>query len=178
MYNHFIADAQKRFLYYKQLGDKTFAQLPSTDCLFVEPVTGINSLSVIVHHLAGNMLSRWTDVLTTDGEKPWRQRDEEFETHTKDPQAVMAAWEKGWACLFQALAALNENDLDKIIYIRSEPLTVADAILRQLAHYPYHVGQMVYLGKWFAGNQWVSLSIPKGESATYLEKVQAGQQKS
>lgn len=177
MYHSFLADCRKRFQYYKSLGDKTFAQLPSQEGLFWEPSAGANSMAIIVQHLYGNMLSRWTDFLTTDGEKTWRERDAEFEPLEKDPGMILDKWEKGWACLFAALDGLTPAHLGQTIYIRSEPLTVADAILRQLAHYPYHVGQIVYLGKCLAGQDWASLSIPKGQSAQYLQKVQAEQEK-
>lgn len=113
------------------------------------------------------MLSRWTDFLATDGEKPWRHRDTEFEDPLVDKAAVLQKWEEGWGCLFQALNSLQESDFTKVVYIRNEAHSVVEAINRQLAHYPYHVGQIVFIGKMLRGNQWESLSIPKGKSADY-----------
>jgi Protein of unknown function (DUF1572) len=162
----FLNSAIKRLGYYKELGDKTFAQLNSAD-FHISPDAESNSIEVIVKHMNGNMLSRWTDFLTTDGEKEWRNRDTEFEEEKMDKEALLALWEKGWACCLGALGSLTEADLEKIIYIRSEALLVVDAINRQLAHYPYHVGQIVYLGRMIKGSGWTNLSIPKGHSSHY-----------
>src|SRR5436190_12761413 len=125
----------RRLKYYKDLGDKTFGQLNDKDFHFSFNEES-NSIAVIIQHMAGNMLSRWTNFLTEDGEKEWRQRDDEFEIHQYSRQQVVALWQKGWDCFFQALGSLKDDDLLKIIYIRQEPLTVIDAINRQLAHYP------------------------------------------
>lgn len=162
----YLTSAQKQFLYYKSLGEKTFSQL-SDEQLFWQYNPESNSIAMIVRHLWGNMLSRWTDFLTTDGEKEWRNRDAEFENGTTTRQEMMAQWDAGWTCLFDALNALTENDLDKIIYIRNMGHTVMEAINRQLAHYPYHVGQIVFIGKMLLDDQWTSLSIPRGTSDTY-----------
>jgi hypothetical protein len=162
----YLDSALKQFRYYKQLGDKTITQL-SNEQLFTEPFTGINSIAVIIQHLSGNMLSRWTDFLNSDGEKEWRDRDAEFETTIQERQALTEAWENGWNCLFQALAALKPEDLEKTIYIRNMGQTVIDAINRQLCHYSYHVGQIVYIGKWLTGDGWQNLSIPRGQSQQY-----------
>lgn len=152
----------KRLLTYKSLGERTFAQLDEAH-IHWQPLGEPNSIYIIVKHMAGNMLSRFSDFLTTDGEKPWRQRDEEFNGDTSISKAEMTAlWEKGWNCLLQAIDALQPEDLEKTVYIRQEPHSVLDALNRQLAHYPYHVGQIVYLGKMLAGTSWESLSIPKG----------------
>ncbi len=117
--------------------------------------------------MAGNMLSRFTNFLTEDGEKEWRQRDDEFEIHNYSKQQVIELWNKGWQCVFDALGSLNEDDLLKTIYIRKEALTVIDAINRQLAHYPHHIGQILFIGKMIKGGQWKNLSIPKGRSNAY-----------
>ena len=135
--------------------------------LFYEPDEKSNSISIIVKHLHGNMLSRWTDFLTTDGEKPWRHRDDEFLEDATTREEVMQRWEEGWACLFDALGKLTISDMDHIVYIRNMGQTVLEAIMRQLAHYAYHVGQIVYLARWLNTGDWTSLTIPKGKSETY-----------
>ena len=170
----FLQTAVKRFSFYKDLGDKTFAQLQEADFHF-QPNEASNSIAVIIQHMSGNMLSRWTNFLTEDGEKEWRKRDAEFETHPYSKEQLLGLWEKGWHCMFNALAALKEEDLLKIIYIRTESLSVMDAIHRQLAHYPYHAGQIVYLGRQIKNSQWQSLSIAKGESGAYNRQL-AGKQ--
>ena len=172
----FLNDAVKRFKYYKELGDKTFEQLDEAG-IFFQPTTESNSIALIVQHMYGNMLSRWTNFLTEDGEKTWRRRDAEFEPMQCSKQDILAFWNEGWKCMFETLESLKPADLIKTITIRTEPLTVYDAILRQLAHYPYHVGQIVYLGKIVKNDQWKSLSIPKGNSAVYLEAVKDAQKK-
>lgn len=172
----FLKDAIKRFRYYKELGDKTFEQLEET-AFFYQPSSESNSIAVIIQHLYGNMLSRWTNFLTEDGEKDWRKRDAEFEVMHCSKQDLLSFWEEGWKCMLNTLESLQPSDLTKTITIRTEPFTVYDAILRQLAHYPYHVGQIVYLGRLVKNEEWKSLSIPKGSSAAYLnevKKVQAG----
>ncbi|MEP6749452.1 MAG: DUF1572 family protein [Bacteroidota bacterium] len=166
----FLQTAIKRFAYYKDLGDKTFAQLQDEDFNF-QPNDASNSIAVIIQHLGGNMLSRWTNFLTEDGEKEWRNRDIEFNSQHFTRDQLLGLWEKGWQCMFEALSALKEKDLLKTIYIRTEGQSVIDAINRQLSHYPYHVGQIVYLGRLIKNNQWESLSIPKGESASYNQKL-------
>ena len=172
----FLKDAIKRFRYYKELGDKTFEQLKEADFLY-QPSTESNSIAVIIQHLYGNMLSRWTNFLTEDGEKVWRIRDREFEEIKHNKEEILSLWNLGWSCLFNTLESLTTADLTKTVTIRTEPLTVYDAILRQLAHYPYHVGQIVYLGRMVTNENWKSLSIPKGNSETYLNSVKANQQK-
>lgn len=162
----FLITAIKRLKYYKQLGDNTFAQLEEKDFHY-QPNEASNSIAVIVQHLHGNMLSRWTNFLTEDGEKPWRRRDDEFEVHAWSKQQLLGKWEEGWNCFLQSLQSLMDDDLAKTIYIRSEPLTVTDAINRQLAHYPYHVGQIVYIGRMIKDGQWRNLSIEKGKSEAY-----------
>lgn len=174
--NEFLQSAVKRLSYYKDLGDKTFAQLTEADFHY-QPNAASNSIALIIQHMAGNMLSRWTDFLTTDGEKEWRNRDTEFEEQQLSKEALLAFWEKGWACCLNTIRSLNEDDLMKTVTIRSEPLTVVDAINRQLAHYPYHVGQLIFLGKIITGNNWQNLSIPKGNSENYNKDIKGGVQK-
>lgn len=166
MNTNYLDSAKKQFEYYKILGDKTIAQL-SDDKLFWQYNDDSNSIAIIVKHLSGNMLSRWTDFLTSDGEKEWRNRDNEFENDIKTKDELIQKWNKGWNCLFNALNTLKDKDLSKIIYIRNEGHTILEAINRQLAHYPYHVGQMVFIGKMMCKEKWISLSIPKGKSDSY-----------
>ncbi len=170
----FLKDSIKRFKSYKELGDKTFAQIEEKD-FFFQPTSESNSIAVTVQHLHGNMLSRWTNFLTEDGEKDWRQRDAEFEESVTTKEHIIRLWEEGWSCLLTTLQSLTPADLNKTVTIRTEPLKVYDAILRQLAHYPYHVGQIVYIGRMVKNEQWHSLSIPKGNSLQYLETVKSGQ---
>lgn len=166
MTHNYLSSVRKQFAYYKQLGDQTFEQL-TDEQLFVQPASESNSIAIIVQHLWGNMLSRWTDFLTTDGEKEWRNRDTEFEATAVNRAFLLQRWEEGWQCLFAALDSLQEADLDRIIYIRNQGHTVVEAINRQLAHYPYHVGQIVFLGKWLCNEAWQNLSIPRGNSQQY-----------
>jgi hypothetical protein len=130
-----------------------------------------NSIAMIIQHLHGNMLSRWTNFLTEDGEKAWRQRDAEFEERPVVKTALLQRWEEGWQVLLAALEALQEDDLLKTITIRTQPLVVVDAINRQLAHYASHVGQIIYLGKWYKGEDWQSLTIPKNGSEAFNEQL-------
>lgn len=160
----------KRFQYYKELGDKTFAQL-SDEQMFWQFNEESNSIAIIVKHVAGNMLSRWTNFLTEDGEKDWRKRDSEFENSFSTKEEVIAFWEKGWICLFEALNQINDENIDATIYIRKEPHSVLDAVLRQLAHYPYHIGQMVYIAKMLKNNDWKSLSIPRNKSNDFNKEM-------
>ena len=166
MENNYLESAKKQFEYYKMLGDKTFAQL-NEEQLFWQFNEESNSIAMIVKHLCGNMLSRFTDFLTSDGEKEWRNRDAEFENDIVDKTDLLAKWDEGWQCLFNATNALTEQDLSKEIYIRNQGHTVTEAINRQLAHYPYHVGQIVFLGKMLCNQNWQSLSIPKGSSKNF-----------
>lgn len=148
----------------KKLADAAIRQVSEED-LFAVISPESNSIAIIMKHLAGNMLSRWTDFLTTDGEKPNRSRDSEFVIEPTDTKKhLLEFWEAGWKCLFDALNPLTADDLDKTVFIRGEPHTVMQAINRQLAHYAYHVGQIVFLARYFAGANWQTLSIPKGRS--------------
>lgn len=151
------------------LGEKTFDQLNAGD-LFWKYNSESNSIATIVKHLSGNMLSRWTNFLTTDGEKKWRNREEEFENTINSKQDLLSIWGEGWNCLFETLKSLKEEDLKKEIFIRNQGHTVIEAINRQLAHYPYHVGQIVFIGKMLKEENWKSLSIPRGHSKKYNEE--------
>lgn len=151
---------------YKSLGDKTFVQLNDADIHWKYESTG-NSIAVIVKHLSGNMLSRWTNFFSEDGEKTWRNRDSEFEDTYKTKEEMLVAWEKGWNCFYDAIQEINEENFEKTIKIRNEPHSILQALNRQLAHYSYHIGQIVLLGKTIKGENWVSLSIPKGQSKAF-----------
>ncbi len=151
------------------LGDKTFEQL-TDDQLFWQYNEESNSIAVIVKHLWGNMLSRWTDFLATDGEKEWRDREAEFENSIKSRAELLAKWNEGWSCLFSALGSVNEDNFGTTIYIRNQGHTVMEAINRQLAHYPYHIGQIVFIGKMVRNAQWTSLSIPRGKSKAFNQE--------
>lgn len=168
----FLNSAIKRLSYYKELGDKTFAQLNDADFHY-QPNDASNSIAVIIQHMAGNMLSRWTDFLTTDGEKNWRNRDTEFEAQQLSKQQLIELWNKGWQCFLGALQSLTADDLLKTIYIRSEGLLVVDAINRQLAHYPYHVGQIIYVAKIITNSNWQNLSVAKGQSDEYNRQIKS-----
>ena len=163
---NFLESAIKLFRYYKKLGEGAITQLDDEQVL-VRQNEASNSIALIVHHISGNMLSRWTDFLTSDGEKLWRNREAEFEETYPDKKSMMEAWDKGWACLLSSLESLKPEDLSKIIYIRNEGQNVLEAIQRALAHYPYHVGQIIYQAKAIKGNDFKSLSIPKGSSESF-----------
>ena len=164
---HYLEDALRTLREYKKLAERAFAQLSDED-FFRTIDDESNSIAVIIKHIAGNMLSRWTDFLTTDGEKPERNRDMEFvmlpET-TKDQ--MLAYWEQGWKCTFEALEPLTPDDLMRTVRIRGEDHTVVQAINRQIAHYANHIGQIVYLAKHFKSSEWQSLSVPKNKSAEF-----------
>lgn len=163
---NYLNSAQFEFRRYKTMGDKTFAQLGESDILWKYQDED-NSISQIVKHISGNMLSRWTNFLYEDGEKPWRHRDTEFEEPFTTKTQMIAAWEKGWQCLFDAIASINPDNFNRRVKIRNEEHTIAEAVNRQLAHYANHVGQIVLLGKMIKGDRWVSLSVPKGESEVF-----------
>ncbi|URM35141.1 DUF1572 family protein [Flavobacterium anhuiense] len=162
----YLESVKKQFLYYKMLGEKAIDQLESSQ-LFVSFNDDTNSIATIIKHISGNMLSRWTDFLTSDGEKEWRNRDSEFENDLQSKEEVLEVWNKGWNCLENALESLKPEQLSDIIYIRNEGHTVIEAINRQLAHYPYHVGQIVFYAKQLKNSEWNSLSIPKNKSGNY-----------
>lgn len=164
--NSYLESIRKQFEYYKMLGDNTFEQI-TEDKLFWKANEESNSIAMIVKHLNGNMLSRWTDFLNSDGEKSWRKRDEEFDNDIKTKKELLFKWNEGWGCLFNAIIPLTENDLEKEVYIRNMGHSVVEAINRQIAHYSYHIGQIVFIGKVIQNENWNSLSIPKGESKKY-----------
>jgi len=167
-------DSTDIFRYYKKLGERAMAQCPD-EGLFTVLDAESNSIAIIVKHMAGNMRSRWTDFLTTDGEKPDRNRDTEFEDAPKTRAALMELWERGWKYVFDAFAPLSDEDLIREITIRTEPHSVMQAINRQVAHYSYHVGQIVYLARHFAGAKWQSLTIPKKKSGEFNARVATGE---
>jgi hypothetical protein len=170
----YVKDSVGVFGYYKKLGEGAMAQCPD-EGLFTTLDAESNSIAIIVKHLAGNMRSRWTNFLTTDGEKPDRNRDTEFEDAPKTRAALMEMWERGWKYVFDAFAPLSDEDLVREITIRTEPHSVMQAINRQIAHYSYHVGQIVYVAKHFAGSKWQSLTIPKKKSAEFNARVATGE---
>jgi hypothetical protein len=156
-----------RFRGVKKLGDKTLAQLSDADLVW-RPNAEANSAAVIIQHMHGNMLSRWPDFLTSDGDKPWRNRDDEFmEPDTASREQLLALWEEGWACTLAAIDALTAADLTKEVTVRGESLGAIDAVLRQLSHYSLHVGQLITIAKERLGTNWETLSIPRGESKAY-----------
>ncbi|HEY1870232.1 MAG TPA: DUF1572 family protein [Chitinophagaceae bacterium] len=166
----FLQTAIKRFKLQKNLGEKTFEQLDEKDLLF-KPSKESNSIAVIVQHMSGNMLSRWTNFLTEDGEKSWRDRDKEFEDVLTTKDEILKAWNTGWQCVFDAVENLKPEDAMKTITIRSEQLSVVDAIIRQIEHYGYHIGQIVYIGKLIKDEAWQSLSIPKNKRKAFNETM-------
>lgn len=166
---NFLESSIRYFTYYMKLGEGAIAQL-SDEQVQTRPNNGSNSIAHMVHHLSGNMLSRWTDFLTSDGEKPWRNREAEFDESYPTKASMMEAWERGWGCLLQTLGELEPDDLHRFVYIRNEGQTVLEAVQRQLAHYPYHVGQIVYQAKALLGDNFKSLSIPRGGSEKYNQQ--------
>ncbi|MBS5914837.1 DUF1572 domain-containing protein [Paenibacillus macerans] len=164
----YLESVEKQFLYYKTLGEKAMAQL-EPDQWFAAFNEDSNSIATIVKHLWGNMLSRWTDFLTSDGEKPWRNRDAEFENDILSQEELLQKWNEGWDCLLSAIRSVRPDQLTQIVYIRNEGHTVMEAINRQLAHYPYHVGQIIYAAKILKKTDWDSLSIPRNRSNQYNE---------
>lgn len=166
----YLNSAITRVKSYKELADKSLSQLTENEFYF-KPNETSNSIAVIIQHMAGNMLSRWTNFLTEDGEKAWRNRDREFEDRQQSITALLAFWEEGWDCFLSALGQLSEDDLLKTIHIRTEPILVIDAINRQLTHYPYHIGQIVYLARLIKNKDWKNLSIPPGGSDHFNEEM-------
>lgn len=167
---NYLKSALFEFRRYKTLGERTFAQLSENE-LHRKHSKNDNSIALIVKHMVGNMLSRWTNFLTEDGEKAWRNREEEFESPYTTKDNMLVAWENGWQCLFEALESVNATNFDTIIKISGEDHTIIEATNRQLAHYANHVGQIVLLGKMIKGAEWVSLSIPKGGSSNFNETM-------
>ncbi|WP_273567559.1 DUF1572 family protein [Maribacter halichondriae] len=163
---NFLESVRFELMKYKSYGEKTFAQLSEED-IHRKLSEADNSIAIIVKHMVGNMLSRFTNFLTEDGEKPWRHRDVEFEDPYENMDTMMAAWQMGWDCLFVAMDSINKNNFDTHIKIRNEDHTVIEALTRQLAHYASHIGQIMLMGKMIKGSEWKSLSIPKGASEAF-----------
>lgn len=169
----YLKDSIDVLRYYKRLAERAIEQVPD-QALVAAPDAESNSIAIIVKHLAGNMRSRFTDFLTSDGEKPDRKRDTEFEAPPKTRADLMAMWETGWQYVFGALTPLTEAQLSQKVYIRSEAHSITQAINRQIAHYAYHVGQIVYVAKHFAGANWASLTVPRGKSEEFTSRVASG----
>ena len=178
MTSHFVeqyhSDALKSFRNYKRLAERAIEQV-SDEEFFSTIDDEANSIALIVKHIAGNLRSRWTDFLTTDGEKPDRHRDTEFELIEDTRESLMKFWEDGWQTLFSSIEPLTDDDFSKTITIRGEPHSVIQAINRQLTHYSYHIGQIVLLAKHFRSNEWKTLSIPKNRSAEFNKSVGSGE---
>lgn len=166
MEEDYLISIRKQFEYYKLLGNRTFDQLTEKD-FFWKFNNESNSIAIIVNHLWGNMMSRWTNFLTSDGEKDSRNRDLEFENVISSKTEMLQKWEEGWTCLFTALESINNDNFDTVVYIRNQGHTITEAVNRQLAHYSMHVGQIVYIGRMIKGNEWTNLSIPKGKSTEF-----------
>lgn len=177
-FDNYRDDAVQSFRNYKKLAERAMEQVDDAE-FFAAIDEEANSIAVIVKHIAGNLRSRWSDFLTSDGEKPDRYRDAEFEIIEDTRESLMLAWDKGWAILFDAIEPLSEADLETKILIRSEPHTIVEAVNRQLTHYSYHVGQIVLLAKHFRSSEWRSLSVPKNRSAAFnayiAEKQESGE---
>jgi hypothetical protein len=170
----YMEDSIAIFRYYKKLVERALQQV-TDEQLFATLDGEMNSIGVIVKHLSGNMRSRWTDFLTSDGEKPGRDRDEEFCHPPATREALLAMWEDGWQCLLGTLESLSDADLGRTITIRGEPHSAMQAINRQVAHYSYHCGQIVFLAKHFSSDRWQTLSVPRGKSVEFTKRVQAGE---
>lgn len=172
----FLKDSIDLFRYYKKLGERAIEQCPD-EALCVTLDNESNSIAIIVKHMTGNMRSRWSDFLTSDGEKPDRHRDTEFETAPQTRVEILALWEQGWKYVFDALEPLTERDLTRTVTIRTEPHSVTQAINRQVAHYTYHVGQIAFLAKHFAAKagKWTALTVPRKKSSEFNARVASGQ---
>jgi len=170
----YVEDSISLFRYYKKLGEGAMEQVPHEQ-LFEALDEEMNSIAIIVKHMAGNMRSRWTDFLTSDGEKPDRNRDTEFVAPPATRDDLLRLWNEGWDWVFHALEPLSDSDLERTVMIRGEPHSVMQAINRQIAHYSYHVGQIVFLAKHFKGSDWKSLTVPRNKSAQFNRKVLAGE---
>ena len=169
----YLDDSRALFEYYKTLAERAMQQV-TDEQLFATPDAEANSIAIIVKHMVGNMRSRWTDFLTSDGEKPDRNRDCEFIDPPATRNALLELWETGWSCLFRALEPLSDADLGRTVMIRGEAHSVMQAVNRQVAHYAYHVGQIVFLAKHLASDHWQSLTVPRNQSAEFNKKVASG----
>ena|SRR5207248_413123 len=170
----YIEDSLSLFHYYKKLAEGAMQQVSDKE-LFISLDEEMNSIAIVVKHMAGNMRSRWTDFLTSDGEKPDRNRDTEFIAPPATRNELMRLWDEGWGRVFQALEPLSDADLERKVFIRGEPHSVMQAINRQIAHYSYHCGQIVFLAKHFKGSEWKSLTVPRNKSAEFNAKMLAGE---
>jgi uncharacterized damage-inducible protein DinB len=172
----YLKDSVDLFRHYKKLAERAMEQCPD-EGLFAALDTESNSIAIIVKHMAGNMRSRWTNFLTTDGEKPDRNRDSEFEEPPTNRAELLAMWEQGWKYLFDALGSLTDADLARTVTIRTEPHSVTQAINRQMGHYTYHMGQIAFLAKHFAAQsgKWTALTVPRKKSAEFNARVASGQ---
>jgi hypothetical protein len=167
--DNYIASVKKQFTQYKTLGEKAIAQVPDEKIYWLyNPET--NSISTIVKHMVGNMLSRFTDFFTSDGEKKWRNRDAEFENEELTRDQLLARWDEGWNCLFNVLNKLSAEDVGKKVQIRNEEHTVLEALNMQLTHYAYHIGQIIFLAKMISDSHWKSLTIPRNTSKEFNTK--------
>jgi hypothetical protein len=169
----YLDDSLSLFRHYKKLAETSMAQV-TDEQLFTVLDPEMNSIALIVKHMAGNMRSRWTDFLNSDGEKADRNRDSEFEEPPSSREEMMQLWESGWNCVFAALAPLSSEDMSRTVYIRGEAHSVMQAVHRQIAHYSYHCGQIVFLAKHFQYRQWKSPTVPRGQSENFNKKVHAG----
>ncbi len=169
-----IEDSIALFRFYKKMGEAAMEQV-SDEQLFATLDEEMNSIAIIVKHMAGNMRSRWTDFLTSDGEKPNRNRDSEFVAPPATREDLLRLWSEAWARVFEALEPLSDSDLEREVTIRGEPHSVMQAINRQIAHYAYHCGQIVFLAKHFKSSEWKSLSVPRNKSADFNRRVLAGE---
>ncbi|OSY89502.1 hypothetical protein WH52_02385 [Tenacibaculum holothuriorum] len=168
MVKEYLHNIVKQFKSYKEVADKTITQLEEQD-LHWKYNEESNSIASIMIHVSENMLSRWTDFFISDGEKEWRNRDQEFEPQKLNKQELIDKWENGWNCLFNALNSLNESNFDQPIYIRNKQHKLIESITRQIAHYPYHIGQIAYIGKMILNNKWQTASIAKGKSKEFIQ---------
>jgi uncharacterized damage-inducible protein DinB len=168
--SHYLEEIRRQLHGYKRLADGALTQI-SEEEFFRELDPEPNSIAIVVKHMAGNMRSRFTDFLTTDGEKPDRNRDQEFEVGMADRAAFLKAWEQGWKAVSDTVDALKPEDVERMVTIRSEPLSVLQALNRALAHLAYHVGQIVYLAKYFRSEKWTTLSVPRGKTEEFNTKM-------
>ena len=170
MVEEYLFNIKKQFKSYKEVADKTIAQLSEED-LYWSYNEESNNIACIMIHLSENMLSRWTDFFESDGEKDWRDREGEFAVEGLSYEELKERWEKGWNCLFSALDSMNADNFDKPVLIRNKKVKLIETIGRQIAHYPYHIGQIAYVGKMILNDKWQSASIPKGKSEEYIRKA-------